>query len=330
LKFKREVELLKVFVQLSAGIAILLYLFQLVDSSKVFSRLLMVNPVNVLLASLFFIIASIFVALTTYIPIKSTEDSAPMVKVVLGCFAGQLLSDVTPARSGYFATPLILHELCQIPIEKGIVSVLATGIINSFVKVVLSAIALLYIISFLPIDPNIVNASVIGILFLLVGGALLLIVLIEKRMIKIIAVFEKIPITKAVAHKLIESFNQVQQGGVSMKRQFPVMFLLILLSIVANAVALQFISAGLGFGTPSLIEFVFIATLAGSLMYIPVTVAGLGIQETGYVLLLTFLGASFETAVAFSLLTRALFTGTDIIGLPVLIEVSLKNVKKKQ
>jgi uncharacterized membrane protein YbhN (UPF0104 family) len=115
-----------------------------------------------------------------------------------------------------------------------------------------------------------------------------------------------------------------------MKRQFPVMFLLILLSIVANAVALQFISAGLGFGTPSLIEFVFIATLAGSLMYIPVTVAGLGIQETGYVLLLTFLGASFETAVAFSLLTRALFTGTDIIGLPVLIEVSLKNVKKKQ
>jgi hypothetical protein len=53
LKFKREVELLKVFVQLSAGIAILLYLFQLVDSSKVFSRLLMVNPVNVLLASLF-------------------------------------------------------------------------------------------------------------------------------------------------------------------------------------------------------------------------------------------------------------------------------------
>jgi uncharacterized membrane protein YbhN (UPF0104 family) len=170
LKFKREVELLKVFVQLSAGIAILLYLFQLVDSSKVFSRLLMVNPVNVLLASLFFIIASIFVALTTYIPIKSTEDSAPMVKVVLGCFAGQLLSDVTPARSGYFATPLILHELCQIPIEKGIVSVLATGIINSFVKVVLSAIALLYIISFLPIDPNIVNAFVIGILFLLVGG----------------------------------------------------------------------------------------------------------------------------------------------------------------
>jgi uncharacterized membrane protein YbhN (UPF0104 family) len=99
--------------------------------------------------------------------------------------------------------------------------------------------------------------------------------------------------------------------------------------VVANALALQFISDGLGFGSPSLIEFVFIATLVSSLMYVPFTIAGLGIQETGYVLLLTLLGMPFETAVAFALLTRALFTGTDIIGLPVLIKIGFKNIKKK-
>jgi uncharacterized membrane protein YbhN (UPF0104 family) len=315
----------RVLAQLAVGLLILLYLLQLADASKVFSIILMVNPVNVLLASLFFIIASIFVSLALYISIKSTEGSAPMGKVVLGSFAGQLLSDVTPARSGYFATPLILKELCSVPIEKGMASVLATGIINSFVKVILSVIALLYFVIFLPLNPNIVGALVIGILCLLGGGIFLLIILIEKRFLKFIAVFEEIPVIKVVAHKLIEWFNQVQKAGVSIKRQLPTVSLLILLSIVANAVALRFISEGLGFRPLSLIEFVFIATLVGSLLYIPFTIAGLGIQETAYVLLLTLLGKPFETAVAFAIITRALFTGADVCGLPALIKVGFKS-----
>jgi uncharacterized membrane protein YbhN (UPF0104 family) len=221
----------RVLVQLAVGVVILLYLLKLADTSRVFSIILMVNPVNVLFAYLFFIIASIFIALALYISIKSTEGSAPMGKVVLGSFAGQLLSDVTPARSGYFATPLILKELCSVPIEKGMASVLATGIINSFVKVILSVIALLYFVIFLPLNPNIVGALVIGILCLLGGSLFLLIILIEKRFLKFIAVFEEIPVIKVVAHKLIEWFNQVQKAGVCIKRQLPMVSLLILLSI---------------------------------------------------------------------------------------------------
>jgi uncharacterized membrane protein YbhN (UPF0104 family) len=146
--------------------------------------------------------------------------------------------------------------------------------------------------------------------------------------LKFIAVFEEIPVIKVVAHKLIEWFNQVQKAGVSIKRQLPTVSLLILLSIVANAVALRFISDGLGFRSPSLIEFVFIATLVGSLLYIPFTIAGLGVQETAYVLLLTLLGRPFETAVAFAMITRALFTGADVCGLPTLIIVGLKHKEK--
>jgi uncharacterized membrane protein YbhN (UPF0104 family) len=65
-------------------------------------------------------------------------------------------------------------------------------------------------------------------------------------------------------------------------------------------------------------------------MYIPFTIAGLGIQEAEYVLLLTLLGTPSETAVVFALLTRALFTGTDVCGLPAIIKVSFKNIKKKE
>lgn len=317
----------RVIVQLAVGVVILLYLLQLADASKVLSILLKVNLVDILLASLFFIIASTFIALALYIPVKSLENSAPMGKVLLGSFAGQLLSDVTPARSGYFVTPLILKELANIPADKGMVAVLAAGIVNSFVKVILSAIALMYFMSFLSLDLKIVSTLVVGMLFLLGGGVALLIILMEKRILKFIIVLEKIPIIEVLMHKLVEILGRIQKGGVNIKKQFPQIALLILLSIIANATALKFISNSLGFGSPSLIEFLFITTIVSSLMYIPFTIAGLGVQETGYVLLLTLLGMPFETAVAFALLARALFTGTDIIGLPALIILGLKNMR---
>jgi hypothetical protein len=37
----------------------------------------------------------------------------------------------------------------------------------------------------------------------------------------------------------------------------------------------------------------------------------------------------FDTAVAFALLARVLFTGTDIIGLPALMKVGFKNINKR-
>jgi uncharacterized membrane protein YbhN (UPF0104 family) len=321
---------LRVLVQFGVGVAILLYLLRLADESKVFLILLTVSPVNIFIASIFFIIASIFVALALYIPIKSIEGSAPIDKVILGSFAGQLLSDVTPVRSGYFATPLIIKGLCNIPIEKGIIGVLVTGVVNSFAKVVLSVIALAYFLSFLPLDPMIINAIVFGVLLLLGGGFLLLIALIEKRTLKLLIFFEKVPIIKNVVQKIAEVFGKIQEGEANIKRQLPKAFLLILLSMIANALALQLISSGLGFRSVGLVEFVLIAALAGSLMYVPLTIAGLGVQETGYVLLLTLLGMPFEKAVAFALLARALFTGTDIIGLPVLIKVGFRSMKQKK
>jgi uncharacterized protein (TIRG00374 family) len=315
----------KVLVRLGVGFAILLWLLRIADIVKVFSILRMVNPLSVVLASLFFIGASTFVALALYIPIKFIAGPAPMAKVVQGSFAGQLLSDVTPARSGYFATPLILKELCNVPVERGMAGVLALGIVNSFTKVILSVIALLYFVSFLSLSSMVINALLVGVLFLLGGGIFLYTTLRGKGFWKLIMVLEKIPVIKVLVHRLVAMLGKIQEGGTGILGQLTKMFPLILLSLTANAMALQSISWGLGFGSLNLVEFVFVAALVSSLMYIPVTIGGLGVQEIGYVLLLTSLGMPFETAVAFALLTRTLFTGTDIIGLPTLIRVGLKS-----
>jgi len=317
-----------ILIQLGIGVAILFWLLQIADVSKVLPILLTVNPLSLALASTFFIIASTFVALALYVSLRSFSPSIPIRKVVMASFAGQLLSDVTPIRSGYFITPLILNRLCGISIEKGIVGVLVTGAINSLVKVVLAGMAVAYFMRFLPLHPTLISALMTGMCFLLIGGFILLALMLERRILKL-KIFERIPFVKDILPKLVEIFSRVQDEGQKVKGIFLHVALLILLSVVANATALYFICAALWLEPLSLIDFIFMVTLASCLMYVPITVAGLGVQETGYVLLLLLLGIPLEKAVAFALLTRALFTGTDVIGLPILIKVGFKKIIKR-
>jgi uncharacterized membrane protein YbhN (UPF0104 family) len=56
--------------------------------------------------------------------------------------------------------------------------------------------------------------------------------------------------------------------------------------------------------------------LTAVFMYVPITFAGLGLQEAAYVFLLTNIGAPLEIALPFALLVRLLAVSTDLIGLP--------------
>lgn len=315
---------LKILVQLAIGVAIIFWLLQMVDLSKVYEKISEVNPLNIVTAATLFIVASTFVAFALYAPLKRSHPNASLRKVVMASFAGQLLSDVTPVRSGYFLTPFVLNKLADIPIERTMISVLTTGGVNSLVKVILCLIGIVYFVRFLPLDPMIVNALLIGASLLLVAGSFLLLLMWEKRLVKLVKAFEKLPLIGKRVHKFTEMFINVQNEGQKIKGSLLSVAVLILLSVIANATALYFISVALWHNPPSLIDFFFMASLASALMYIPISIAGLGVQETGYVVFLQLLGMKPEVAVAFALIARALFTGTDIIGVGALIKTGFK------
>ena len=319
----------KIVIQLIVGFAILLWLLQLANSSEVFASILRFNPVNLIGAVAFFLTASTFVALALCTTLRRSNPNAPLRKMIMASFAGQLLSDVTPVRSGYFLTPVFLKQLADIPVEKGMTGVLATGGINSFVKVVVCLIGLGYFTSFLPLPPEITTSLLVGIIVLLVAGVFLMLLMWDKRFSKLIAKLERIPLIGKKLTKFTEVFSKVQKEGRKIKYSLIFVAALILLSILANATALYFIFNGIWYPSLHLIDFVFIAAFASVLTYIPITIAGLGVQEAGYVLLLHVLlglplSAINPRLVAFALITRALFTGTDMIGISPLLKAGLK------
>jgi uncharacterized protein (TIRG00374 family) len=319
----------KIVIQLIVGVAILLWLLQLANSSEVFASILQFNPIYLIGAVAFFITASTFVALALCTTLRLSNPTAPLRNMIMASFAGQLLSDVTPVRSGYFLTPLFLNQLANIPVEQGMTGVLATGGINSFVKVAICLVGLGYFASYLPIPAEITNALFVGVLVLLIAGVFLLLLMWDRRLSKLITKFERVPLIGKRLNKFTEIFSNVQKEGRKIRYSLIFVAALILLSILANATALYFIFNGVWYPSLHLLDFFFIAAFASVLTYIPITIAGLGVQEAGYVLLLHVLlglplSAINPNLVAFALITRALFTGTDIIGISPLLKAGLK------
>jgi uncharacterized membrane protein YbhN (UPF0104 family) len=313
-----------------------LWLLQIADIGDTFSAILQINVLYLLAAALFFVVSSTIVGLALYVPLKQSDPTVPVGKVVMASFGGQLLSDVTPARSGYFLTPVLVNRLAKVPIEKGMTGVLATGAINALVKAAVCLIGLAYFISFLPLPASVINSLIVGVAILLVAGVFLLLLMWEKRMSKVVAKIEGLPLIGKKLHKITEMFTDIQQQSGKVKRSFGVVALLILASLIVNAAALYCVFVGLWHSPAlNLLDFFLLASFASALTYVPITIAGLGVQETGYVLLLQLLLGMSLTVIdpkllAFAFITRILFTGTDVIGLGSLIKVGLKTINKDE
>jgi uncharacterized membrane protein YbhN (UPF0104 family) len=155
----------------------------------------------------------------------------------------------------------------------------------------------------------------------------------EKRLSTILTKLEKIPLIGKLLKKFVDLFANVQQEGRKIRRPLILVAVMIFVSLVVNATALYFVFGSVWSSNPlGILDFFFMASLASVLMYIPITIAGLGVQEAFYVLLLQLLLGLPLTSIdprllAFALVTRALFTGTDIIGLYPMLKAGFRRDK---
>jgi uncharacterized membrane protein YbhN (UPF0104 family) len=315
---------LKVFIQLMLGLAILVWLLQLADATKILMTIMKVDLFYIAASTAAFIVASIFVAFALYVALRRIGTRTNVRNALLASFSGQLLSDVTPARFGYFLTPFILNRMDQTSVESSMAGVVATGAANLLVKAVLSAATLAYFMLLFPFEQEILNVLLIGISLLVAAGLALLALLRGRRMPTVFKSLTRIPVIDRALGKFVVTLDNIQAQAEAVSGSFSWIILLIVLSIATNAVALFFIWEALLPGSLSLFHFLMIVPLVSAFNFVPITIAGLGIQETSYVAFLTLFGAPIETAVAFTLINRLLYTATDVLGLPPLLKTGAR------
>jgi uncharacterized membrane protein YbhN (UPF0104 family) len=310
-------------IQISISLLVLFLLFQGVDFEQTIEVLTSINIPLFVSAILFFVFSSLTVGLALHTTLKSCGVSIPVKSSIFASYGGQLLSDITPAKTGYFATPVLLRELRHVSIEKGLMSVMAMGAVNFFIKALFSAVALIYFLNRIPpniMDSSLANALIFGIGLLLVGGIGLTILVWTNYMPNLLMKLEKIPFLGKLIKKfepILVLFNKDQS---LLKKSIKTTSLLIISSIIIFTVGIFLLSNAVNMGQPSFVDLLFMGPLTAVFMYVPVTFAGLGLQEAAYVFLLTSIGALEPNALAFALLVRILFITTDLVGLPALIK----------
>ncbi|MDD1681268.1 MAG: flippase-like domain-containing protein [Methanoregula sp.] len=221
----------------------------------------------------------------------------------LSHMSGMLLSDFTPGRSGYLYVAFALNKK-GVPLPKGIAAITSTYIYDLLFKISLAIIAVYYF-----------YASITG---LPVGYILYMIVIL---LLLIIAGYFLIMYPGQVLQNFCQKntyLNYILDLGEqsrSIQRLSPYIITVSCIGWVLRGLEWFFVAMAIGNMTISLVDALLLNPLLTILSLIPITPAGLGIQEAGIVGILALLGVSVAAATAFAFLTRFLEIIIDLLGL---------------
>jgi uncharacterized protein (TIRG00374 family) len=221
----------------------------------------------------------------------------------LSHMSGMLLSDFTPGRSGYLYVAFALNKK-GVPLPKGVAAITSTYIYDLLFKISLAIVAVYYF-----------YASITG---LPVGYILYLIVIL---LLLIIAGYLLIMYPGQVLQNFCQKNTYLKylldlgEQSRSIQKISPYIISVSCIGWILRGLEWFFVAKAIGGMAISLVEALLLNPLLTILSLIPITPAGLGIQEAGIVGILVLLGVSVATATAFAFLTRFLEIIIDLIGL---------------
>jgi uncharacterized membrane protein YbhN (UPF0104 family) len=313
-------------LRLVGGIVVLFLLVRGTDRGIAFGVLSSLSPTEILKTVGLFLVASLLLGSCLLLMITLPMSYSVAKRVLQAHLAGTLLSNVTPARSGYFATPLLIERLAGVPKETGFAALAGMQAVSLITKASLAALGVL-VLGYRAQD-HLRTLEVTR--YALAGSTLLVGVGI------VFAIATWTPLADLTIHGLrrrrrrpgIESLlrlgdswlEKFRAGGRVGYLRISFAVALSAASTIVAGLAFSLIAHSVGLRGLTPFDIVMASVVVGPMVYLPIAPAGLGVVEAAYVLVLTALGQSQSLALTFALAGRLLFNGTDIIGLPWLIE----------
>jgi uncharacterized protein (TIRG00374 family) len=290
-------------IQIAIAIIIILLLLGSVDYIQASQILLHLDWFFLILAALCYLLNNIIMAIRLKKVLGHLGDKIRFRIAFLSHMSGMLLSDFTPGRSGYLYVAFALNKK-GISLPKGLAAIASTYIYDLLFKISLAIVAIYYF-----------YATITG---LPVGYILYMIVIL---LFVIIAGYFFIMYPGQVLQNFCQKNTYLKQilelgeQSRSIQKISPYIIFISFFGWILRGLEWFFVAKAIGAVTISLIDALLLNPLLTILSLIPITPAGLGIQEAGVVGLLTLLGVSLATATAFAFLTRFLEIIVDLIGL---------------
>lgn len=308
-------------------IAIVIYLS---DFDKVLSKLSTVNFFYLFISVLFYISINLFMAYRIKLVLKELKKEVSISEALSADMSGMLASDITPARSGYFATAFVLNCDDRISLDKAMVSILGPQIFDFSIKIIAGAIAFWYLMTYVIVSGGSEIRFVgmlIGVFVLLSMVLFIILLLFSKSFLRKIAFLKIFPYGKEIYSMLLE----MQKSSKVVKSLILQIALIAIITWVLKAFEWNFVAMSLNINPatqiPEVVFFAFLQPLITILQFIPTpTLAGMGLSEGGATVVLSLFGVPYYEGVAFALLSRAMNMLVDLTGIQGVLKVLRKHL----
>ena len=297
-----------------------------------YTTILTIKIEYLLLAFLMYFGINIFFTVRLRLVLAKDGVKTSFGKTLLAQYAGMLTSDVTPGRSGYILTPVYLQDQ-KVPASKGLSSVLGIQTIEFLVKVIGGVGAVVFLVETVPTQTwdNIFRVDIfgvnIGLLLSIVGIALMLTGAIVLAAFtwsqRAIGIFDRIANSKYLKRftgGIMGKLEEYKESSHSTKRAIPEIIALTAVCWILKGFEWYFLGYALGITNVPWIAFFLIHPLVTALAFVPITPAGVGVQEFGIIGVLGLLGVPVVTAGVFALLARGLLIIEDLAGVPQIVK----------
>jgi uncharacterized protein (TIRG00374 family) len=324
--------ILKIAVQVVFMVVIFGLLLWYVGLGSLYEALLTIKIEYLILAFLMYFGINVFFAIRLRRVLAKDNVKTSFGKTLLAQYAGMLTSDVTPGRSGYILTPVYLRDQ-NVPTSKSLSAILGIQTIEFLIKVAGGVGAVFLLVQTVPaatwnaLFPQNIAGINIGIIVAVLGIALMLVGAIVLAAFtwsaRAIAIFDRIAkwrFIKRFAGGILGKLEEYKESAHSTQKAIPEILGLTMICWILKGFEWYFLGLSLGITDVSWLAFFLIHPLVTALAFVPITPAGMGVQEFGIIGILGLLGVPVATAGAFALIARGLLILEDLIGVPQIVK----------
>ncbi len=324
--------ILKIAIQVIAMVAIFGALLWYVGIGSLYQALLTIKVEYLLLAFLMYFGINVFFTIRLRRVLAKDGVKTTFGRTLLAQYAGMLTSDVTPGRSGYILTPVYLRDQ-NVPASKGLSTVLGIQTIEFLAKVAGGVGAVIFLVQTVPattwnelfpqtiagINVGIIVAG-LGIALMLTGAIVLAAFTWSKRAIGLFDRIANSRYLKRFTGGIMGKLEEYKESSHSTQRAIPEIIGLTMVCWILKGFEWYFLGLALGITNIPWIAYFLIHPLVTALAFIPITPAGIGVQEFGIIGILGLLGVPLEIAGAFAIVARGLLIIEDLIGVPQIVK----------
>jgi uncharacterized protein (TIRG00374 family) len=138
-----------------------------------------------------------------------------------------------------------------------------------------------------------------------------------------IAIFDRIAnwrFLKRFAGGILGKLEEYKESAHSTQKAIPEILALTIVCWILKGFEWYFLGLALGITNVTWLAFFLIHPLVTALAFVPITPAGIGVQEFGIIGILGLLGVPVATAGAFALIARGLLILEDLAGVPQIVK----------